>query len=136
MQKQCNLPAHKLIESYLVAGFNPFDKYARQIWESSPILGVKIKKYLKPPNLVTISFTKTQIRFLTSFASEKKNATRPKKEFRRMEFFPHPFFLSKIWVFPKIEVPQNGWFIRENPIKMDDLGVPLFLETSICGIIR
>ena len=40
------------------------------------------------------------------------------------------------WVFPKIGVPQNGWFIMGNPIKMDDLRVPLFLETSKWTIYR
>ena len=32
------------------------------------------------------------------------------------------FDIQIIWVFPKIGIPQNGWFIMENPIKMDDLG--------------
>ena len=27
-----------------------------------------------------------------------------------------------IWMFPKIGVPQNGWFTMEYPIKIDDLG--------------
>ena len=39
-----------------------------------------------------------------------------------------------IWVFPNIGVPQNGCFIRENPIKIYDLVVPLFLETFIWGL--
>ena len=29
-------------------------------------------------------------------------------------------------------VSQNRLFMQKNPIKMDDLGVPLFQETSIC----
>ena len=34
------------------------------------------------------------------------------------------------WVFPNIGVPENGWFIMKNLIKMDDLGgFPIFLET-------
>ena len=36
-----------------------------------------------------------------------------------------------LWMFPKIGVPKNGWFIVENPIKMDDLG-----GTTIFGNIH
>ena len=30
-----------------------------------------------------------------------------------------------------MEIPQNGWSVMENPIKVDDLGVPLFQETPL-----
>ena len=33
-----------------------------------------------------------------------------------------PLEICTTWVCPKIGVSQNGWFIRENPIKMNDLG--------------
>jgi len=39
--------------------------------------------------------------------------------------------LTSMWVFPKIWGPQNGRFIMEIPIKMDDLEVPPFLETPV-----
>ena len=45
-----------------------------------------------------------------------------------LEGYQHNLKLE-ILMFPKIGVPQNGWFRMKNPIKLDDLGIPLFLET-------
>ena len=46
--------------------------------------------------------------------------------------FLHWFWIQK-WMFPKIRVPQNGWFIMKHPLlKWMIWGEnPLFLETSI-----
>ncbi len=77
-------------------------------------------------------------RSLTAKAPEN----RPKAPKGKVTCLPFPpFFRDKRdvklrgcypkWVFPKITVPQNGWFIMENLTKMDDLGVLLFLETPI-----
>ena len=42
-------------------------------------------------------------------------------------------FRLRIWVFPKIGVFPPKWMVKimDNPIKMDNLGVPLFSETPI-----
>ena len=48
-----------------------------------------------------------------------------------LQGFPKP-----IWVFPKTGVPQNGWFIRENPIKIDDFGGTTIFGHQPSQIIR
>ena len=63
-----------------------------------------------------LRFAGIQGRTLTSINFEKKN----------------------MWVFPKIGGKPPKWMvkIRENPIKMDDLGgPPLFLETPMYQVI-
>ena len=55
------------------------------------------------------------------------------KELRiQLDQKPSPKGKQQIWMFPKIGVPQNGWFIMENLMKMDDLwGTPIFGNTHM-----
>ena len=45
---------------------------------------------------------------------------------------PGSAFFDKLrfWGVPKIMLPQNGRVIVEKPIKMDDLGIPLFFGNT------
>ena len=59
-------------------------------------------------------------------------------ESRQFPIFGKPIHSESpqfIWGLPEMEIPQNGWFIMENPTKMDDL-VPPFQETSILTYIN
>ena len=42
-----------------------------------------------------------------------------------------------IWGVPYMRIPQNGWFLMNKTIEIDDLGSPPFMETfmQICNPI-
>ena len=68
-----------------------------------------------------------QARFDVSFRESILSKQPGKKTYIGHVFQPFP-----MWVFPKIGIPQNGWFRMEDPIKMDDLWVPTIFRKYLC----
>ena len=97
------------------------------VWEASqqgvPFLGVPgnslkdVKKKTGKPHEMLHS--------LLTYLAYNQAKKMEKRCCRKSEHFLRILFPAHIWMFPKIVVSQNGWFIMENPIKMDDLSTTI-----------
>ena len=83
---------------------------------------------LKPPiRLIQVFIQRTAHQFSMSlrFHRDENEQTMLLKGYSLSLPNLHRFMATEttfsIWMFPKIGVPQNGWFFNGNPIKMDDL---------------
>ena len=97
----------------------------KNFWIRKPILDETWKRPTSLAELVNSKFSGSKRRSNSLFDD---NRIQWGRMWRVSTMYSH---WVAIWVFQKIGVPQNGWFIMENPIKKNDLGVQLFSETLI-----
>ena len=91
-----------------------------------------------PTFIIDLSYTfkgeKTSVPFSAS-ANRSTSRMTQQQRFHWSFCWVQVFIFQGIWGFPKIVVPQNGWFKMETPIKMGDSGVSPFSETPIWNMV-